>query len=131
MPDPVPASFPVVAATLEPTPPSTNPVVVTLTANRAPVGMTATTASNHPDVIIKVVQPLMIILVRATRVFLQTLLGLMTAGTVAPKALPAADFLHLVILCSSLSVAASGICVIQNAIELLGKIDQKYPTLSG
>lgn len=131
MPDPIPPPVPVVSASVEPTPPATGPVIVTLAANRAPAGMTAATAVGHPDVIIKVVQPLMIILVRATRVFLQTLLGLMTAGTVVPKALPAADFIHLVILCSSLSVAASGICVIQNAIELLGKIDQKYPTLSG
>ena len=102
-----------------------------MAANRAPAGMTVTTAVGHPEVIIKVVQPLMIILVRASRVFLQTLLGLLSAGMVAPKLLPVADFNHLLISCASLSVASAVVCVIQNAIELLGRLDQKFPTLSG
>jgi hypothetical protein len=131
MPDPIPPPVPVVSASVEPTPPATGPVIVTLAANRAPAGMTAATAVGHPDVIIKVVQPLMIITVRAARVFLQTLMGLLTAGTVAPKALPAADFAHLLLLCASLSVAPAAYCIGQNALELLGKLDQKYPTLSG
>lgn len=91
---------------------------------------TIVTPEGHPNIIIKVVQPLAIIVIRALRVFLQTLLGLLTAGMVAPKALPASDFWHLLILCASLSAAPAGVCVIQNAIELLGKLDQAYPTLT-
>jgi len=81
-------------------------------------------------VYLKALQPITIILVRAGRVFLQTLLGLLTAGTVAPSLLPAADFTHLLLKCASLSVGASVICVIQNLIELLGKFDQSHPTLT-
>ena len=130
MPDPIPP-VPVVTATVDPPPPPiTAPVIVTVAANRAPSSLTTMSAVGHPDVIIKVIQPVMIIAVRATRVFLQTLSGLVTAGIVAPKALPASDFLHLVYFCASLSLAPAGMCVLQNTIELLTQIDQKYPTLS-
>jgi len=111
-------------------PPVATPVIVTVAANRAPSSLTTMSAVGHPDVVIKVIQPVMIILVRAVRVFLQTLSGLVTAGMVAPKALPAADFLHLLTLCASLSLAPAAMCVVQNTIELLTQIDQKYPTLS-
>ncbi len=85
---------------------------------------------NGQTVFIKALQPLVIVIVRASRVFLQTLLGLLTAGTVVPQLLPASDWLHLLYKCASLSVAATGICVIQNLIELLGKFDQSHPTLT-
>jgi hypothetical protein len=131
MTDPV-APVSVVSAAIEPAPAAQEPVVVTVVGNRGTgTGGTVTTAAGRPDIIIKVVQPLLMILVRAGRVFLQTLLGLLSAGMVAPKALPAADFLHLLVLCSGLSLASAVICVIQNGIELLGKIDQKFPTLAG
>ncbi len=92
---------------------------------------TIVTASGQPNIVIKVVQPLGLVLVRAARVFLQTLLGLLTAGLVTPKALPASDFMHLLILCASLSLAPAVVCIVQNAIELLGRLDQAYPTLTG
>ncbi len=89
-----------------------------------------TTPDHQPNVIIKVVTPLWVIFIRSFRVFLQTLLGLLTAAMVAPKALPAEDFMHLLTLCASLSVASAGVCIIQNGIELLGQLDQKFPTLT-
>lgn len=109
--------------------PTLPPTVVTVSAFSTGTGSGLVRADGHP-VIIQAIQPLMIILVRATRVFLQTLVGLITAGLAAPKALPAADFLHLVILCASISVAPAAMCVLQNAIELLSKLDQKYPSLT-
>jgi hypothetical protein len=131
MTDPSPLVPVVKAEVTPPDPPVSAPLVVTVAANRRTgSGMNVTTQTSPPDIIVKVVQPLVIICVRALRVFLQTLLGLLSAGTVAPKLLPAADFMHLLGICASLSVAATVVCVIQNAIELLAALDQKFPTLS-
>lgn len=108
------------------------PITVTVPASLTGTGPgTLITPVGQPNIIIKVVQPLLLVLVRALRVFLQTLLGLVTAGLAAPKALPAQDFLHLLLLCSSLALAPAAVCVIQNMIELLTKLDQAYPTLAG
>lgn len=114
----------------------TDPKPVTVTVSSMALGMgtgsgTIITPTGQPNIIIKVVQPLMLVFVRATRVFLQTLLGLVTAGLAAPKALPTQDFMHLLVLCASLSLAPAVVCIIQNTIELLGKLDQAYPTLAG
>ncbi len=106
------------------------PTVVTVSAISAPMGTgSGATLDGHP-VIFKVLQPLTVILVRALRVFFQTLVGLVTAGVTAPKALPAKDFIHLVILCASLSLAPVFFCIVQNMIELLGQFDQSHPTLT-
>jgi len=88
------------------------------------------TPAGQPNIVLKVLEPFTIIVVRVMRVYLQTLLGLVTAGLAAPKAIPVADFAHLVILSASLSVAPAAICAIQNGIELLAQFDQKHPTLT-
>lgn len=109
------------------------PIVVTTIdrGNGTGNGQVLQTASGLPNFVVKGVQPLVMILVRAVRVFLQTLIGLVTTGLASPTALPAKDFAHLLLLCASLSLAPAVICIIQNAIELLGKIDQSHPTLAG
>ena len=112
------------------------PIIVTVTGTGDGVApemlnrITAKTPDHLPNVEVRVIQPLMVILIRTARVYVQTLLGLVTAGMAAPKAIPAADFYHLVTLCAGLSVAPAGLCLFQNALELLGKLDQKYPTLT-
>lgn len=78
---------------------------------------------------VRVLQPVKIIAIRAGRVYLQTFSGLLAAG-VTTKALPAADFLHLVYLCAGLSVASAGVSLVQNTLELFNKLDQKYPQLT-
>jgi hypothetical protein len=118
----------------DPTKVLTEPTPVTVTVAASTLGTgpgTIITKAGEANIVVKVVQPLVIVLVRAMRVFLQTLLGLLTAGLVTPKALPAADFIHLLGLCAGLSLAPAVVCVIQNAIELLGKLDQSFPTLAG
>lgn len=92
---------------------------------------TIQTPAGQPNVVLVVVKPLTLIGVRVLRTYLQTLLGLVTAGIVAPNALPAKDFIHLLALCASLSVASAAISLIQNIIELLAQFDQSHPTLTG
>ena len=84
---------------------------------------------NMPDILVRVMSPLQIILIRAARVYLQTLLGLLTAGAtgMASNVLPVGDFAHLLQICASLSVASAVICAIQNFVELLARLDEKAP----
>ncbi len=111
-------------------PASPKAITVVVPATTGTGSGTIQTPTGQANIIIKVVEPLTLVLVRATRVFLQTLLGLVTAGLVAPKALPASDFVNLLALCASLSLAPAVICIIQNLIELLGRFDQSHPTLT-
>ena len=105
------------------------PTIVTIPSSSG-TGAGGLVVPEGRPVIIHIVTPMMIVLVRATRVFLQTLLGLVTAGTVVPNVLPAGDFMHLVGLSASLALAPAGISVVQSLIELLTKLDQAYPTLT-
>jgi hypothetical protein len=90
---------------------------------------TIITAEGQPNIKVQVLQPLTIIAVRAMRVFLQTLLGVLTAGPVTGL-IPAKDFNHLLVTGASVAVGATVICILQNAVELLGRYDQSHPTLT-
>lgn len=108
---------------------STAPVVVTTVSNDLPTNTIARTASHLPDVIIRTVTPLAAILVRSFRVFLQTMLGgLGVAGIAGATGVPLQDFARSFRLSAELAVAAAVVCAIQNTIELLNKIDQKFPS---
>lgn len=109
------------------------PVVVTVSAASVPPSIaqgTLITPVGQPNVTLKIVQPVTIIAVRAFRTFLQTLLGLLTAGLISPSTLGASDFLHLLGMCASLSLAPAIICIIQNMIELAARFDQSHPTIT-
>jgi hypothetical protein len=106
------------------------PTIVTVSATSSGSGTGGLVTSEGHPIMLKVIQPMTIIVVRASRVFLQTLLGLLSAGMAVPSLLHAPDFLSLLGTCASLSVASAGVCVIQNMIELLTRFDQKSPTLA-
>ncbi len=127
MPDPT--VEPVAAA------PAPSTTVVTVSAMSAPASAAGRTTVDGHTVEVRLVQPLTIIGVRALRVFLQTLLGLLlaagAAGAVgATNVIPASDFLHLFAKCAGLSLAPAIVAILQNLVELLGKVDQKYPSLT-
>ena len=107
------------------------PLIVTIAGNRAAEAGTLVTPAGLPNIEVRVVRPIKIILVRAVRVFLQTLLGLVTAGLTKPSMLGAKDFFHLLIMCARLSLAPAVVCIIQNIIELMAEFDQTHPTLAG
>jgi hypothetical protein len=113
------------------TPTDGTPIVITVPAtNNVNPGLLITPAG-MPNVRVKVIEPIVIIAVRAGRVYLQTLLGLLTAGLAKPTLLGAADFIHLFGMCASLSLAPAVVCVVQNVIELMAKFDQSHPTIAG
>lgn len=111
------------------------PTVVTVSASSLQAGrrvddlpVTAPVAG-HENVVVQVLQPITIIAVRASRVFLQTMLATLSAGAIG--VMPASDFTHLLIQSASISVASGVYCIIQNMIELLARFDQSHPTLAG
>ena len=111
------------------TQPTAAPTIVTVSAVSAmptTAGMVQT--GDHP-IEVRVISPFLIIGIRATRVYFQTLSGLVVAG-VTTNAIPAKDFVHLVMLCMGLSVASAGVSLLQNTVELFNKLDQKYPSLT-
>lgn len=78
--------------------------------------------------------PWKIVLVRTTRVYLMTLVGLLTVtgtpfGSAVGLTLSAPDFFGWLLTCASVSVGPAVISLIQNAIELLAKLDATNPGL--
>ena len=90
----------------------------------------AETPDHLPNVIIQTITPIVSIGIRSGRVFLQVVLGLLSAkmvGAPGTEGLPAGDFMHLLRDCAGLAVGAACVCALQNAGELLAKLDQKFP----
>lgn len=76
--------------------------------------------------------PIRIVLVRAARVYLQTLIGLLGAfglgvATDVGVTMTAGNFWHTLIACGSLALAPAVMSVLQNTVELLAQVDAKSP----
>ena len=112
------------------------PVLVTMigtgTGTGAPItnGTTAVTPDHMPNVIVRVVSPVVAVAIRFAHAYLTTLLGLVTVG-LTTDALPAADFVHLVQRCAELSLAGPGVALGKDLLTLLGDLEKKYPLLTG
>jgi len=103
-------------------------VVVSASAEH---GQTLATPPGVPDVLVKVVTPLVAILVRAAKAYLQTLVGLLSAAGLgmASSTLPAGDFIHTLKVCAGLSVASGVMSLLTNVTLLLTVLGDKFPTL--
>lgn len=118
------------------------PIVVTMvgpvdgstTGDRrgAPIttGTIATTPDHMPNVVFRVISPLVSIAIRFAYAYGTSLLGLITVGLTS-KELPAADFGHLVLKCASLAFAPPCVALVKDVITLLGDLEKKYPLLTG
>ncbi len=94
----------------------------------------AKTAAAMPDIAVRVMSPVAVVLVRALRVYLQTLVGLLGTGAIAsgmvpPDLLPAGDFAHALRVAAGMSLGPAFVCAAQNTIELLGRLDERLPQL--
>jgi hypothetical protein len=85
----------------------------------------------------EVVSAAELVLVRAVRTYLQALVGFLVVGFAAglipfvDNPIAATDFVHKLGGAASLAVAPAVISILQNAIELLGKLDVHNPRLRG
>jgi hypothetical protein len=86
------------------------------------------------NVIVVLVSPVKIVVVRALRVYVQTLAGLLTAATTGVTAavgvtMPAGDFFKLFVACASIALAPAVMSILLNTGELLAKWDATHPML--
>lgn len=104
-------------------------VVVSGTAFK--IGQTLDTPHGEPNVVVTVITPLVAILVRATKAYVQTLLGLLSASAfgMASTVLPAGDFLHTLKVCAGLSVASGVMSLLTNISVLLTALGDRFPIL--
>jgi hypothetical protein len=97
------------------------------------VGMT--TDHQLSKVILVAMTPIKIVFIRATRVYLQSLVGLLGAFSIPDVAsavgvtLKFNDFWHMLIASSSLAAVPALMSALTNTLELFKKWDSKYPEL--
>ncbi len=111
-----------------PVPPTVVTLIGTGDSSKLEKGTIAVTDGWHqPNVIINVVTPLAMMLVRGLKAFLVSFLALMPAGA-ATGIIPAHNFGDLALKAASLSVGV-GVLAFGNALlEVLTKLDQKFPS---
>jgi hypothetical protein len=110
-----------------PTPPTA--LVVSSTAYKT--GQTLDTPRGQPDIVVTVITPLVAILIRAAKAYIQTLVGLLAAGGLgmASSTLPAGDFVHTLKVCAGLSVASGVMSLLTNVSVLLTALGDRFPIL--
>lgn len=118
-----------------PVPPPTvviPPVTLTVIGNSStsPSGTVIQMPGNHPNYIQNVITPLTAIMIRFINTFLTTLLGILL-GSMSTGVIQGSDFIHLVIKCAGLSVAAAGVGLIKDCITIFGKLEQNFPLQTG
>lgn len=91
---------------------------------------------HHVHVVVAAMSPFLAVLVRFARTYLQGLIGFLLLGiAAAPVAaglgvvLPPGDFFAAVKAAAGLALAPAVISLLQNLVELLGKLDEKFPRL--
>jgi len=89
-----------------------------------------TTGVDAPNLIVQALSPLRVVVTRVIRVYLQAVVGIVSAGMAnADGGLLPDDFYALFLTACRMSMAVGGITLLQNLAELATKIDQKYPEL--
>ncbi len=96
-------------------------------------GLVAVTPDHQPNLVVNVVSPLVALAVRFGNVYGTVLLGLLGAAVTPSGAhiLGAGDFGHLLENCASLSLAPAVIDLIKNLVTIFGRLESKYPLLTG
>lgn len=107
------------------------PSAVVISGAVNPQGQLLSTPEGHADIVITVITPLVAILVRAARAYLQTLVGLLTAGGLgmASTVLPPGDFVHTLKVCAGLAIAPGIMSGLTNILTLLTALGDKFPIL--
>lgn len=83
-----------------------------------------------PNLAVTVIGPVMAIFIRFLNAYLLTLVGLVGAGLTS-DAIPATDFVQLVVKCAALSLAGPGFGVLKDLLTIFGRLESKYPLLTG
>src|SRR6266853_3408695 len=109
------------------------PITLTVIGDKKdlpPSGTIIPTPDAQPNIITNVVTPLTAIFIRFLNTYLIMLVGLLGAG-VTTNALPASDFVHLVLKCATLSFSGAAFGFLKDLVTIFGKLEQKYPLSTG
>ena len=102
------------------------------TGDGAPLtsGQVMVTPDHQPNLVVRVVTPIVAIAIRFANAYLTALLGLVTVG-LTTDAITAPDFGHLVMKCLGLSLAGPCVSLAKDLITILGGLEKKFPLLTG
>lgn len=82
------------------------------------------------NLVVRALSPLRVIVIRTSRVYLQSVMGFIAAGSSGfDGGIMPDEFSALFVMACKLSLATAVVTAGQNFLELLGKLDQKYPEL--
>ena len=111
------------------------PVVVSVIGGTGDGGLkqdtVATTPGSQPNLVVQVVTPIVAVAVRFINTYLVTLSGLIVAGGVLTKAIPAGDFIALVKVCGGLSLGVAGVGLIKDLATVFSGLEKRFPLASG
>jgi hypothetical protein len=93
-------------------------------------GTKATTPDHQPNLVVRVINPLVALAVRFAYAYLTMLVGLVAAGQTS-DIIPAKDFVDLVLACAKLSVAGAGFGLLKDCLTLFSQLEKKYPLATG
>lgn len=88
------------------------------------------TPDHQPNVMVKIVTPLVAIGIRFANAYLTALVGLVLAGSTT-TAIPAKDFGDLLLKCASLSLAGPVVALVKDIITILTGLERKFPLATG
>lgn len=104
--------------------------IVTERADAIDHNTTGVTPGDTPNVAVQPMHWYQIVAVRAARVYLQSMFGLMTAGGIGLDAgLLPNDLASLLGRCAQLALAPAVFSVLQNTLELIIRLDESNPKL--
>lgn len=88
------------------------------------------TAAHQPNIVVNVIPPAIALAVRFINTYLTFLVGLVSTALTS-DVIPSKDFFDLLIKCAGLSVGAAGLDLLKNLVTIFGKLEGKYPLLTG
>lgn len=100
-------------------------------------GTRGATPSGQADIEVKAINPVMMVLIRGARTYLQALIGFAAVGVAVgglpgyspADAIPLATLGQKLWISAQLAVAPAVVSLLQNGLELIAKLDQSAPTL--
>lgn len=95
-----------------------------------PSGTMLVTPDHQPNVIVKVVTPIVAVSIRFANAYLTALIGLVLAGSTT-GAIPAKDFMDLVYKCAGLSLAGPCVALGKDLITILTGLEKRFPLATG
>jgi len=98
----------------------------------------ATTAAAHqPNLLVTVISPIMALVVRFAFQFTTSIVSFLSLKMVPAgsnevlQAIHAVDFVTLLYTAAGLSLAPAGYDLLKNLVTIFGRLEQKYPLLTG